>query len=114
MTAKPYTLLDADAQHAATPDTFEIPSLLDRETLRPGDLAKLCFLGKEPETGCEGERIWVEVTGTSPGGYTGTLANDPFYLPLGYGQQVEFTSANVLSIGRAHGDAMVAEYRLAE
>jgi len=105
-----YTLLDAEAQHAETPDTFAIPNQLDRDTLRPGDMVKICFQGLDHETGCEGERIWVEVTGTSPDGYTGTLANDPFYLRLEYGQPVEFTSANILCIQRADGDAMIAEF----
>ena len=102
-TATPYTLEDAVALNAEHPDTFKIPDAHQIEAIRPGDLVKLTFLGEDPETGCTAERMWVEVTTAGTGRYTGTLANDPSYLPLEHGELIEFTSANILDVHRGQG-----------
>jgi uncharacterized protein YegJ (DUF2314 family) len=111
-TKLPYTLVDGIAQNAKYPDTFEIPDPHQIEAIRPGDHVKLIFQAADPdpETGCSGERMWVEVTTATDGLYTGTLANMPLLIPLEHGETVEFTSANIVSVRPAQGDAMIAEF----
>jgi hypothetical protein len=73
-------LLDAEVQHRAAPRTFSIPRRVVRESLRPGDLVKLCFVVDPPVGTVEVERMWVEVVEVADGRYTGRLDNDPSYL----------------------------------
>ena len=61
------TLLDAEVQHRATPRTFSIPRRVVRESLRAGDLVKLCFVIDPPVGSIEVERMWVEVVEVSAG-----------------------------------------------
>jgi hypothetical protein len=72
-------LLDAEAQHSAFPDTFPIPTLAERVTLRTGDMVKLVFvLDPPPASGPNAERMWVEVRSNQPDGtYHGWLTNRP-------------------------------------
>ena len=72
-------LLDAEAQHDAFPDTFPIPTLAERVSLRTGDMVKLVFvLDPPPASGPNAERMWVEVRGNQPEGtYEGWLTNRP-------------------------------------
>ena len=76
-----WTLDDGEKLHRAHPDTFWIPSLQERESLRVGDLVKLRFLivvvdddGNEEEGG---ERMWVEVEKCHQVYYQGELTNQP-------------------------------------
>jgi uncharacterized protein YegJ (DUF2314 family) len=111
-TRETYTLLDGIAQNARYPDTFEIPDPHEIEAIRPGDHVKLCFLADEPdpETGCGAERMWVQVATAEAGRYTGTLDNMPVILDLEHGETVEFTSANIICVMPAQGDAMIVEF----
>ena len=72
-------LLDAEAQHAAFPDTFPIPTQEEREPLRAGDMVNLVFLlDPPPSSGPNAERMWVEVRATADdGSYEGFLTNRP-------------------------------------
>lgn len=72
-------LLDAEAQHRAFPDTFPIPTLRERVSLRTGDMVKLVFvLDPPPASGPNAERMWVEVRANQPDGtYEGWLTNRP-------------------------------------
>ncbi|MCU1455557.1 MAG: hypothetical protein JWN46_3703 [Acidimicrobiales bacterium] len=72
-------LLDAEAQHEAFPDTFPIPTLDERASLRSGDMVKLVFvLDPPPASGANAERMWVEVSRTQDdGSYEGWLTNHP-------------------------------------
>jgi hypothetical protein len=72
-------LLDAEAQHAAFPDTFPIPTATERNELRTGDMVKLVFvLDPPPLAGPNAERMWVEVRTARPDGtYDGWLTNKP-------------------------------------
>ncbi len=72
-------LLDAEAQNAAFPDTFPIPTIDERQQLRAGDMVKLVFvLDPPPTAGPNAERMWVEVgSAAADGSYEGFLTNRP-------------------------------------
>jgi uncharacterized protein YegJ (DUF2314 family) len=77
---------------------FWLPALEDRQTLRPGDYAKIIF-----ETAIiSGERMWVEVvTKTPEGRYLGILDNIPVVvLAVKRGDMIEFGPENVCEILR--------------
>jgi uncharacterized protein YegJ (DUF2314 family) len=93
-----YTLDDGAATHREFPDTFQIPSQERRESLRPGDLAKLIFrieFGDEAHV----ERMWVQVTEVRPEFYVGVLDNDPRCTDeIRSGMRVEFHADHVIDI----------------
>lgn len=74
-----WCLDDGEAYHAEAPDTFWIPDRESRESLEPGDLAKLIFRFNvdDAEDPVAVERMWVLVRERVPGGYLGVLDNDP-------------------------------------
>ena len=93
-----YTLDDGAATHREFPDTFWIPPQEQRESLKPGDLAKLIF---RIEVGGEAhvERMWVQVTEVRPEFYVGELGNNPFCTDeIRSGQKVEFHADHVIDI----------------
>lgn len=98
---KTYTLKDVEGQNRKHPETFQIPSLWEREALAPGDLVKLVFLGTgEPPPG---ERMWVSVTGrlveAGKVTYHGMLDNRPVVIEgLDMGDDIEFEPKHVASI----------------
>jgi hypothetical protein len=63
-------------------------------------LVKLCF-ECEVKGGCDGERMWVAVTGVNGHDYTGCLVNHPALIyELKWGQQVTFSPKHILDIDR--------------
>ena len=79
-----YELLSGLAQHHRTPETFYMPTELERQTLEKGDVVKLIFnieITPDPDDpdddGTFGERMWVIVTGRVGPYYIGTLNNVP-------------------------------------
>lgn len=96
-----YSLDNGAEIHREAPETFWLPPQLERETLRPGDLAKLIF---RIESGAEAhvERMWVRVTETKPESYVGVLDNDPYCTDeIQSGMRVEFHADHVIQIDRA-------------
>ena len=73
-----WCLDDAEEIHQEAPTTFYIPELTVRQSLQPGDYAKLIFriavAGEEPVSV---ERMWVIVRARTPDGYVGMLDNEP-------------------------------------
>src|SRR5262249_48669827 len=76
-----WALISAEDLNASHPDTFQIPEREKRESLAPGDAAKLLF---DIETREEGrvvdrgvDRMWVIVKGRTEGAFIGVLDNDP-------------------------------------
>ena len=76
-----WALISAEARHAAHPDRFQIPPRTKRETLSPGDTAKLLFDIETRENGHVMDRgvdrMWVIVKAETEAGYIGILDNDP-------------------------------------
>jgi hypothetical protein len=94
-----WELLDAEAQAAAHPRSFFIPDAQRRGALQPDDLVKLVFLVVGGEADGDGERMWVQVTDTAPGGYVGQLENEPVVIDgLSLGARIEFEPRHVIDI----------------
>jgi hypothetical protein len=105
-----WQLLSAEQRHADAPESFEIPSSIERESLQPGQAAKLIFEieGTEADGRATSstERMWVVVTRRVADGYIGLLDNQPctiradegFY--LGRGCEVPFLPMHVISIAK--------------
>lgn len=92
-----YTLIDGVLRNYENPDTFEIPTLEERQGALEGDLVKVGFECKGEDMG--GERMWVEIDTAENGHYTGTIANHPFVIPnLRFGDEVTFSSKHIISI----------------
>ena len=93
-----YTLEDGEALNREHPDRFEIPARHERETLAPGDHAKVVFVHDG-----QGERMWVEVSSADPAddSYEGALANRPTLVPIKLGDVVRFEPRHVIQIVRA-------------
>jgi hypothetical protein len=89
-----YTLADARSLNGAAP-AEEIAALV------PGRVAKLIF---QPAEGVQAkpERMWVEVTAVDGDNYTGTLANQPVFLPMNHGDPVTFTAAHVIDTAKGY------------
>lgn len=103
-----YTLMDGEERNAAHPDTFEIPSLEDREGVLPGTTVKLGFEVKDKDLA--GERMWVEVTAVDGDQFTGTIANDPIVIDGKYGDPVSFEPKNILSIWEEEEDQQKVDF----
>jgi hypothetical protein len=90
-----YTLEDAEALNRANPDTFEIPDIDERTSLRRGDVVKLIFTRPDGNS----ERMWVVVQFLlADGGYFGELDNDPVLIPIEDGWPVFFEARHVIAI----------------
>lgn len=76
-----WCLVSGESRHAQSPDTFEIPSLFSRESLKRGDGAKLVFeIEYDDEAGqikTSTERMWVVVSEKVGLFFIGRLANSP-------------------------------------
>lgn len=101
-------LESAEERHAESPETFWIPERTDRDSLQPGDCAKVIF---KTYTGdrISGERIWILVTGRVGDMYVGTLNNEPYIIGKRFGDRVCFRAEHVIDIER--GTTPIAEER---
>ena len=103
-----WCLVSGEARHKDSPSTFEIPSLAEREGLKPGQGAKLIFMieGEEEDgtVSTSTERMWVIVTRREADGYMGILDNQPASLSddsefyLCQGAEVPFLPEHIISI----------------
>ncbi len=95
-----YTLDNAEETSREFPSTFKIPAREERESLRPGDFAKLMFrITSDDEVGVE--RMWVRVQECNPGFYIGVLDNQATCTDeIGMGMTVDFEPAHVIDIIR--------------
>jgi hypothetical protein len=92
-------LASAEECHAQNPETFWIPDKEDRNSLQPGDFAKVIFKTYTGDN-IQGERIWVRVAGRVGDTYVGTLGNDPFIIAKRFGDRVHFRAEHVIDITR--------------
>ena len=106
-----WCLDDGEQLQREAPDTFGLPALSDRRTLRPGDLVKLVFriLVDDAEEPVAVERMWVIVRERVGKHYLGILDNDPYAIGendlLWSGVEVPFSARHVIDIDRADGAA---------
>ncbi len=109
-----WELSSGEEAHRENPDTFWIPDLRDRQSLKVGDSARLIFeiegYGDNDEIEIIGERMNVIVSEIIGDFYIGILDHQPasidpeddFY--LGYGVEVPFKAEHVINITRPPED----------
>lgn len=102
-----WCLEDGEALHRDAPETFWLPAKERRNSLRPGDLAKLVFrisVDSEDEPVAV-ERMWVLVRGRVGDHYFGVLDNDPYAIEendrLWSGVELPFEPRHVIDIDPA-------------
>ena len=110
-----WELRSGEKSHQEHPDTFWIPDLSDRKSLKRGDAAKLIFdIECEDENGkitIEGERIYVIVSEVVGDKYIGILDSQPACIDkdqggvyLGFGVEIPFSPEHVIDIDRPPED----------
>lgn len=94
-----YRIADGEARRAAAPRSFFTPDRSERESLQPGDFAKLLFELVDPDIDDPGaERMWVEVLGVEGGRYIGALTNVPRVITtINVGDRVDFGPEHVIA-----------------
>jgi hypothetical protein len=112
-----WTLVSAEARHAEHPGSFVIPELKDRDSLTPGDAAKLLFDietregGRVIDRGVD--RMWVIVKRRIDDNYIGVLESNPGIsegLTLRPGIEVLFRSEHISDIGHPPRSYIVDKY----
>jgi hypothetical protein len=99
-----WCLDDGEEYHHAAPETFWIPAESDRNSLQPGDFAKLIFRISvdDADHPVAVERMWVLVRGRVGQQYFGMLDTNPDALAenevLWSGVEVPFESRHVIAI----------------
>ena len=103
-----WELRSAELAHQQNPDTFRIPPLQARQSLRRGQAARLISdIESEDENGgrtIQGERMNVIVTGRFENAYIGLLDDKPAsFNPVGnvylcFGAEIPFLSEHVIDI----------------
>jgi hypothetical protein len=103
-----WALASGEERHEESPDSFWIPSLSERQSLKVEQAAKLIFEieseNEEGEVERDCERMWVVVSEIKPPYYIGRLTNKPvtvgededFYLKLDV--EVPFLPEHVIDI----------------
>ncbi len=106
MTDQKFHIDNAEERAVRNPKTFQIPPKKVRETLRPGDLAKLIF--KDRAGDAVGERMWVRIQNANNGRYAGVLDNDPAELKnIKDRDPVEFGPEHICAVERASDRALL-------
>ena len=105
-----WELRSSEKCHEENPESFWIPALDKRKSLKVGDAAKLIFdiegLDENGEIEIQGERIFVIVSEVLGDLYIGILDSQPavidpkddFY--LGFGVEIPFTAEHIIDIDR--------------
>lgn len=93
-----YVLDNGEDLQQEFPETFYLPSRIEREALLPGELVKLIFrISTEKEVHVE--RMWVCVQSRTKDGYFGLLDNDPYCTKeLQSGAKVDFRPEHIIQI----------------
>ena len=101
-----WCLDDGEEYHRDAPDTFWLPQVEDRQSLKPGELVKLIFrisVGDKEEPVAV-ERMWVIVRERVGDQYLGVLDNDPYAISeneeLWSGVELPFSPRHVIDIDR--------------
>jgi hypothetical protein len=99
-----WSLDDGEELHREAPETFWIPALNDRQSLQPGDFAKLVFRISvdDPNSPVSVERMWVVVRERVTEGYIGILDNEPDGIAenddLWLGVEIPFAPRHVINV----------------
>ena len=89
-----YTLVNVEDMNQKHPETFEILSRKERESVLIGDFVKCIFQGKEGS-----ERMWVIVQKDLGAlRYEGELDNDPVFINAKCGDKVIFSPEHIAQI----------------
>ena len=110
-----WELRNGEKCHEEHPDTFWMPELSERISLKRGDAAKLIFdIECEDESGnitVEGERIYVIVSEVIGNKYIGILDSQPACIDkdeqgvyLGFGVEIPFSAEHIIDIDRPPDD----------
>jgi len=112
-----WALVSATARKKTFPDSFEIPSLEKRSSLKRGDAAQLLFDIETKEAGVVVDRgvdrMWVIVVDVLPDGYRGVLDSDPGVaenLRLLRGDLIEFGADHICKIDTPPEAFLKSEY----
>jgi hypothetical protein len=96
-----WQLISAEERNAAHTSTFQIPDREKRESLVPGEAAKLLFDIETRENGQVVDRgvdrMWVIVKARIKGGYVGVLDSDP-----GIAENLRLCEGDVITFGPEH------------
>lgn len=81
------------------PYTFYLPSNAVLDKLTVGDTVKLMFHCEvENDKGWDAERMWVIITARDGANFTGTLDNNPYYIPdLKAGDSLAFQACHIMN-----------------
>ena len=112
-----WALESAEARHEAHPETFRIPSALERSRLAIGDAAKLLFQIETREQGrvvdSGFDRMWVIVRAHVASGYVGVLESDPGLaenLRLRPGQDILFGPEHICDVDHPPRAYIISKY----
>lgn len=93
-----FELDDVESYKLEFGDKFYLPECEKRQNLRTGDIVKLIFRFEDGKF-AQVERMWVVVSETNNGEFTGILDNEPFIKGcLNAGNEIKFNYKNVLEI----------------
>ncbi len=117
-----WELRSGEAAHRENPDTFWIPPLEQRQSLKRGQAARLIFeiegTDEEGNVSVQGERMWVIVSERCGDFYIGLLDNKPASIEpaddvyLCFGAEVPFLPEHVIDIDDPPSD--YAEWQLGQ
>lgn len=95
---KTWNLEDVTEIKKEAPYTFYLPSKFVTDNLKPGNIVKLMFMcDVENDKGWSAERMWVIITDRNEDSFTGTLDNNPYYIPdLKYKDVIEFEVKHIM------------------
>lgn len=95
-----YTILDCEMEYQKFPRTFVIPTKQEIQALQIGDFVRLIFRMTAPlENGCQGERLWVEITQITGNGFQGLLRSIPkVIMELSEKETICFTANQIATI----------------
>jgi hypothetical protein len=98
-------LANAEERHSRYPQSFYLPALKARQSIKPGQFAKLIFeINDDCAAECRDvdERMWVQIVEQTPTGYVGTLRNAPgLFKELQFGDTIRFGFEHIIDIERA-------------
>jgi len=107
-----WCLEDGEEYHRRAPTTFPIPNLETRQTLQPGDFAKLIFkIAIDDQEESEAfERMWVIVRERTLEGYFGMLDNEPSAIEQNgefwEGSELPFEPKHIIAVQSATAESL--------